>query len=245
VILGTETNACYPEKNERIAAHPQLAAGAETIINMEWGGFDGIGATSYDEALDLASSNPGRQRLEKRVSGMYLGEIARRVVAAAADQGILFSGQLPASLATPQSLSTEDLSRLAQGEAVQAIRVLSTASPRDVQIIREIGRIVTTRAARIAAAAMAAVILWLDSSLQRDHLIAVDGTLFEKYPKFRETIRAAHRELFGDRAGLVRMALIKDGSGTGSAILGAVAATSRASLFHRDPSVAASDRLDG
>jgi hexokinase len=244
VILGTGTNACYPEKNGRIARHPELAVGGETIVNMEWGGFDGFEATPYDEAIDLASANPGRQLLEKRVSGMYLGEIARRVLVAAADQKGLFSGHLPGPLAIAQSLSTEDLSRIARGAAVQAIPALSTASSRDGQAIRDIGRIVATRAARIAAAAMAAVILWLDPPLQRDHLIAVDGTLFEKYPGFRETIRAAHRELFGDRAGRVRMALVKDGSGIGSAILGAAVSESNACLCHRPLTAEVSDRLD-
>lgn len=46
-------------------------------INTEWGGFGDDGAldqflTIYDKQLDQKSINPGRQRFEKTISGMYL-----------------------------------------------------------------------------------------------------------------------------------------------------------------------------
>lgn len=51
------------------------------IINIEWGAFDNekavLPVTAYDNALDVATENPGKQIFEKMISGMYLGEISR------------------------------------------------------------------------------------------------------------------------------------------------------------------------
>jgi hexokinase len=49
---------------------------------MEWGNFysSHLPVTEYDEALDKESLNPGEQIYEKLTSGMYLGEIVRRVL---------------------------------------------------------------------------------------------------------------------------------------------------------------------
>ena len=33
-----------------------------------------------DDALDAASNNPGQQRFEKLTAGLYLGDIARRII---------------------------------------------------------------------------------------------------------------------------------------------------------------------
>ncbi len=33
-----------------------------------------------DDALDAATNNPGQQRFEKLTAGLYLGDIARRII---------------------------------------------------------------------------------------------------------------------------------------------------------------------
>jgi len=54
------------------------------VINTEWGSFDNnlkvLPRTPYDEDLDKDTPNPGIQMFEKRVSGMFLGEILRRAI---------------------------------------------------------------------------------------------------------------------------------------------------------------------
>ena len=54
------------------------------IVNTEWGSFDNgmrtLPNTSYDETLDLKSNNKGVQMFEKRISGMFLGEILRNAL---------------------------------------------------------------------------------------------------------------------------------------------------------------------
>ena len=193
VILGTGTNACYPEPTR-----------GGTIVNVEWGGFDGFAGNRYDREVDAASPNPGAQLFEKAVSGMYLGEIARRVLARAAEQG-LWAGPV----GPPGSLGTEELARWVAAPA----------------LARTVAEVVANRSARLAATAVAAVLLWQGNSPSRERVVAVDGSLFEKFPGYRETLAAFLGELLGADAPGVRLEHARDGSGVGAAVVAAVAAS--------------------
>lgn len=86
-IFGTGTNGAYVEKLANIKkplSGEHDSSTGEMVINTEWGSFDNqlnvLPTTPWDAALDQASVNPGIQRYEKRVSGMFLGEILRLVI---------------------------------------------------------------------------------------------------------------------------------------------------------------------
>uniref|UniRef100_M8BVK9 Phosphotransferase n=1 Tax=Aegilops tauschii TaxID=37682 RepID=M8BVK9_AEGTA len=103
VILGTGTNACYIERTESIPKLQHLGLGTgNTIINTEWGAFsDGLPLTEFDKDMDAESINPGEQIFEKTISGMYLGEIVRRVLARMAQESDLFGHSFADKLAEP------------------------------------------------------------------------------------------------------------------------------------------------
>jgi hexokinase len=84
------------------------------------------------------------------------------------------------------------------------------------------------RSARLAAAAIAAVVLWMDKDLAHRHAVAIDGSLFQKYPGFKDAMRSCLMELLGDRAARIAFMPVQDGSGIGAAIIAAVAASARA-----------------
>ena len=46
--------------------------------------------SAYDDIVDRNSVNPGKQRFEKMIAGMYLGEIVRLVLLDLCKQGIVF-----------------------------------------------------------------------------------------------------------------------------------------------------------
>ncbi len=227
VILGTGTNACYPEKIARILKYQGSGAPAEMIINMEWGGFDKLKPNIYDQVLDRASHNAGRQQLEKMVSGMYLGEIARLVIVELIEKGLLFMENNRLAFSEAYALTTEHLSMTARGHDFFTDFGLADVSAVDKQAIREICRIVSTRSARIAGAAIAAVVAWMDPGLGSDHTIAIDGALFEKHPGFQDNMMDMLFDIFGDRAKRIKLEIARDGSGIGSAIISAVAASVR------------------
>jgi len=229
VILGTGTNACYPEKIPRIHKISELApAGDEMIINMEWGNFDKVAGNRYDQLLDDASSNPGRQRFEKMVSGMYIGELARIILVEMMAQGHLFQGAKSLAFAEAYSLTAKQMALTARGGDFFADFGLADCSATDSKIAGEICRIVSRRSARLAAAAIAAVVSWRDAALDGRHVIAGDGSLLEKYPGFQEAMQEALRELYGEQAARIIIQPVHDGSGIGAAIIAAVAGSGQA-----------------
>ncbi|MCJ1284841.1 glucokinase [Xylographa opegraphella] len=89
-IFGTGTNGAYVERLDKVKKMVSVNGSdydkstGEMIINTEWGSFDNdlsvLPNTPYDEDLDKESVNPGIQMFEKRISGMFLGEILRRAM---------------------------------------------------------------------------------------------------------------------------------------------------------------------
>jgi len=228
VILGTGTNACYPEMIARIPKCPELGGPTgEMIVNIEWGGFSRIKTNIYDQDLDRASHNSGKQQLEKMVSGMYLGEIVRRVIIDMMTEGLLFRGTGLSAFSTEYKLHTEHLSLVAQGADILEDFGLRNVSEDDKRTIGELCHIVSTRSARIAGTAIAAVVTWMDENIASNHTIAIDGTLFEKYPGYSEQVTRTLYELFGACARRIKLTLVRDGSGIGAAISAAVAASTR------------------
>jgi hexokinase len=228
VILGTGTNACYPERIERIGKLSRKGEEGEMIINIEWGNFDGLPANRFDAALDRASPNPGRQRMEKMISALYVGELVRLAL----QETVLSEGlsqETERVFSRPFSLSAEQAALIAEGR-VEDSPLLGRFGEKERRVLISIARSVFERSARIAAFALTAVLTWMDPSLTRKHLVAVDGALFEHNPFYREDIRRTLEVILGDRADKVELILVKDGSGIGSAVAGAVAQKEKEAL---------------
>jgi hexokinase len=199
------------------------------IINMESGNFNqGLPRHRHDLALDARSENPGAQWEEKMVGGKYLGELVRLAAADWTGRGLLFGGRLPAPLAGRDLWTSEAVGALLEGTADEAPDRLAAwgvpgAEPGDAAAVREIGRLFIRRAARIAAAVLAATVTRIDPGLERPHTAAVDGSLFEKMPGFRTFMTEAFSDLFAGPGDRIVPVLTPDGSGLGAAIIAAAA----------------------
>ena len=232
VILGTGTNACYPEKIAGISKWRGLkTASGHMIINMEWGNFNKMPRTFYDEKLDKVSSNPGRQRLEKMVSGYYLGEVTRLILCDLVKRKMLFRGNVFAALAVPYSFKTEYMSYVIVDNSKKLDKVrklleklgIFGSTYRDRKLLKKICKITKRRSACISAAAIAAALNWIDPGLSKRHTIAIDGSLFAKSPGYDIYMIRTLRNLFGNRVNRIKLVLTKDGSGKGAAIVAAIA----------------------
>lgn len=197
-ICGTGHNTCYYDPS---------AYGAPMIINIESGNFNGVPCTRYDSQLDAASDKPGSQLLEKMVAGRYLGEIVRL----AANDAIGLT--LP-----PLSFTAERLAAVLSGAFDGILTELELTKK---QQLAEISRLVVERSARLAAATYAGVLRHIDSEVRREHIIAVDGSLFEKMPGYSAAMNRALGEVLGSKSHQVKVSLTKDGSGAGAAIAAA------------------------
>ncbi|KAF2404239.1 hypothetical protein EJ06DRAFT_526322 [Trichodelitschia bisporula] len=255
-IFGTGTNGAYVEQLSRLtklSANKEADYDASTgdmIVNTEWGSFDNalatLPTTRFDRELDTESVNPGMQLFEKRVSGMFLGEILRRALLALHQEDTgLFSGQTElhstarvapdAPLFTPFALDSALLSTAA-GDSSPSLALTRQSLERDLGVegtsvgaaraVQRVAGAVGRRAARLAAVAIGAIAIH-SGRLETDEIVdvGVDGSLVEFYPGFEERMREVWLALegIGEREGKIRVGIAKDGSGVGAA-LGALVA---------------------
>ncbi|PYH34063.1 glucokinase glkA [Aspergillus neoniger CBS 115656] len=255
-IFGTGTNGAYVEKLDRITKLQTIEHSeydkttGEMIINAEWGSFDNhlsvLPNTIYDQQLDADSNNPGIQMFEKRVSGMFLGEILRRVMLdMQRNESLGFlktGGASTVSVPKESSLYRQwgiDTSLLSLVEAdktenMEQIKValkdhlkIEHPTTDDCKAIQTVVHAIGKRAARLSAVPLAAVLL-STGKLQKDDLvdIGVDGSLVEFYPNFEGYMRDALREVpeVGEAGNKkIRIGISKDGSGVGAALIALVA----------------------
>ncbi|MFC1589959.1 hypothetical protein ACFL42_00545 [Candidatus Omnitrophota bacterium] len=232
VILGTGTNACYSEAMSNI----KKWKGAKTpsgsmIVNIEWGNFNKLRKNSYDNELNEFSDNPDEQILEKKASGKYLGELARLVLKDFIVRGIIFSGVSSENFSREGGIRAEHVSRIEADDTHNLSEIgnllgamgIEVSTIKDRLLVKSVCQIISLRAARIIATAMAAVVTKNDQQLSREHTVAIDGSVYEKHPFFAKNVKAALEELFGNISSRIKLTLTKDGSVAGSAILAAVA----------------------
>ncbi|KAM5565111.1 hexokinase-2, chloroplastic [Rosa sericea] len=237
VILGTGTNACYVE---RVDAIPKLqdhaSSSGSTIINTEWGAFsNGLPLTEFDRDMDAASINPGEQIFEKTISGMYLGEIVRRVLLKMAEADALFGDSILEKLSTAFVLRTPDLCAMQQdtSDDLQDVGAILynvagvESNPSARKIVVEVCDTIVKRGGRLAGAGIVGILQKMEEDSKgvifgKRTVVAMDGGLYENYPQYRTYLSEAVTELLGDdSAKNVVIEHSKDGSGIGAALLAA------------------------
>jgi len=203
------------------------------IINMECGNFGStprqigkdLPVTKWDLILNKESINPDNQMLEKQISGMYLGEIVRLILVDLIRQGKIFSGfqdkalRLEERYEFPTRVMSEiEVDHSADLSFVKVILeqygiTISTWEER--QFVKSTVHLVAARAAALSATQLSACIKQMGKE-NREVVVAVDGSVFEKYPGFKEMMEANLEILLEHKK--VRLVLAKDGSGVGAAL---------------------------
>ncbi|XP_054892321.1 hexokinase-1 [Poeciliopsis prolifica] len=237
LIAGTGSNACYMEEMRNV----EMLDGDQgrMCINMEWGAFGDNGclddfSTEYDHAVDDLSLNVGKQRYEKMISGMYLGEIVRNILIDMTKRGFLFRGQISEALKTRGIFETKFLSQIeSDGLALLQVRSIlqhlgldSTCD--DSIIVKEVCGAVSRRGAQLCGAGVAAVVEKIRENRKLEHLkitVGVDGTLYKLHPHFSRIMKQTVKDLAPKCN--VNFLLSEDGSGKGAALITAVACRMR------------------
>ncbi|KAJ0076232.1 hypothetical protein Patl1_33962 [Pistacia atlantica] len=238
VILGTGSNAAYVERAQAIPKWHGPSKSGDMVINMEWGNFRSshLPLTDYDHAMDAEGLNPGDQIYEKMISGMYLGEIIRRVLLRMAVETAIFGDTVPPKLKEPFVLRTPDTSAMHHDASsdlkvvdnkLKEVLEISNTSLRVRKIIVELCNIVATRGARLAAAGILGVLKKMGRDTLKDGdqqktVIAMDGGLYEHYTEFSKCLENTLEELLGeDVFKSIVIEHANDGSGIGAALLAA------------------------
>ncbi|XP_034082782.1 hexokinase-2-like [Gymnodraco acuticeps] len=234
LIVGTGTNCCYMEEMQNI----ERVEGDDgrMCVNMEWGAFGENGelddfCTAFDHLVDDSSNYPGKQRYEKMISGMYLGEIVRNVLIDFTSKGLLFRGKLSEHLKTRGIFETKFLAQIESDRlAMRQVRSilqhlgLTISTCDDSVLVKEVCSVVSRRAAQLCGAGLAAVVDKIRQNRNLNQLsitVGVDGTLYKTHPHFSSIMQ----ETLQDLAPQCQVTFHKseDGSGKGAALITAVA----------------------
>ncbi|KAJ4941630.1 hypothetical protein JOQ06_011508 [Pogonophryne albipinna] len=234
LIVGTGTNCCYMEEMQNI----ERVEGDDgrMCVNMEWGAFGENGelddfCTAFDHLVDDSSNYPGKQRYEKMISGMYLGEIVRNVLIDFTSKGLLFRGKLSERLKTRGIFETKFLAQIESDRlAMRQVRSilqhlgLTISTCDDSVLVKEVCSVVSRRAAQLCGAGLAAVVDKIRQNRNLNQLsitVGVDGTLYKTHPHFSSIMQ----ETLQDLAPQCQVTFHKseDGSGKGAALITAVA----------------------
>lgn len=213
-IYATGHNTCYLEPYADSADEPM-------ILNLESGGFSKLIPNRFDREFDKNSEKPGEQRLEKMVSGRYMGEIFSMALAELLNE----SGKKYGFTSIDMSnIIVDDSDDKKEVKAIVTEKTGCNLDTADAELVQEFAAAMVVRSARLVTASYVGIIWQLageEGKALKQH-IAIDGSVYEKMPLAKENIMRALSELLGENAGIVDTVLENGGSGLGAAIAAAM-----------------------
>jgi hexokinase len=209
-ILGTGTNTCYIEDNRNITKIPSVSRQKGfTLINIESGGFGKVAGGEIDIRFDNNTDNPGAQKLEKMISGAYLGGLVLEVMKSAAKEG-LFSKEFAGKIKGIKNLTTKDVNDFCfypyskDFVLPRYVNTGDTEEDKDRIILYYIIDSVFERAARLAAVNIAAVMLKTGKGKNPclPVCVAAEGTTFYKSKLFKYKLDHYVKRYLNDEMGI-------------------------------------------
>ncbi|XP_072754914.1 hexokinase type 2 [Anoplolepis gracilipes] len=233
LILGTGSNACYLERADRVEHWETERHGEkEVIIDIEWGAFGDNGVldfikTDFDRENDANSLIVNSFTFEKYISGKYLGEVVRVILARLTKEGLLFVGETTLhSLLTPGTLTTDLVSKIEQDsvdggnsntkEVIKKFGIIPDED--DIRVVQYVCEVASNRAALLVSICLAGL---LDRIDKEQVAIAVDGSLYKHHPRLENWMKRYISLLTSGRQ--FKLILAEDGSGKGAALVAAIA----------------------
>ncbi len=180
-VSGTGTNTCCSLPERRIG---KLGRDGERrmIVNLESGMYDGLPRGDFDRALDAESNNPGLKHFEKLTAGVYLGELCRKMLRAAAEEELLCPESAEKAL-TLGWIDSAVVDAWAMGERLDEIAV----GEEDAAFVQTICTALFERSARCMCVNLAAILLLSgEDSLQ----VCAEGSLVQKGRVYRPMLEA-------------------------------------------------------
>ena len=197
-ISGTGTNTCVsvPRRMiEKLGFHGEQGM----LINLESGMYEGIEDGDFDILLDRESNNPGQKNFEKKTAGVYLGELCRLMLAAAAGEGLLS----PGSEERVKGLGRIDsavIDAWAGGEKLEQAADNET----DADFVRELSMAMFQRSARCMCVNLLAIALLTGQGRDKDRPVCVcaEGSLVQRSRFYRPALEALLESDGAGRLGL-------------------------------------------
>ncbi|ODQ82769.1 hypothetical protein BABINDRAFT_30688 [Babjeviella inositovora NRRL Y-12698] len=238
LIFGTGCNGAYYDVCGDIpklegCLPDDVSPETPMAINCEYGSFDNehkvLPRTNIDVQIDAESPRPGQQAFEKMISGYYLGEVLRLALVEVCEMGLIFENQNLEKLRLPFYLDASYPSRVEQDpfenlsdteDLFKNELGISTTEP-ERKLIRAVSEMIGTRAARLAVCGIAGICKKRGYTTAH---CAADGSVYEKYPGFKERAAKGLRDIFQWETAEDPIVIVaaEDGSGAGAAIIAAL-----------------------
>ena len=187
-VSGTGTNTCATVALRDIEKLGLEGSGS-MIINLESGQFDGFKQGDFDIELDKLSNNPGQKHMEKMTAGVYLGQLCRLMLLAAADEGLLS----PVGCEKVRALGNIDAAVLdawSMGEGYDNIG----DDEKDQELARELSLALFERSARIMCTNLVALSLLMDAGREKPVCVLAEGSLVQRGRHYRPVLEQQLKE---------------------------------------------------
>ena len=207
-VSGTGTNTCCLLPASRIT---KLGLTDETkmIVNLESGLYDELPRGDFDLILDQNSNNPGLKLFEKMTAGVYLGELCRLMLRAAADEGLLS----PKTAENARNLGRIDsavIDAWASGEQLEDF----CGNDEDREFVKTLCLAVFERSARCMCTNLAAIMLLTGEGddAEKPVCVCAEGSLVQKGRHYRPVLEQLLKEQAAEK--LKKHAVLKVGQET-------------------------------
>lgn len=212
-IYATGHNTCYLEPHVAGEDKPM-------ILNMECGGFSRLQTNRLDDLLDKDSEKPGEQRLEKMVSGRYMGVLFGMALGEAFGDktGYGFTSIDMSNIVLDQSVDKSQVCAIVKAKAGQDIDV------EEAEYVQKLVAAIIRRSAELVTSTYVGIVRHLaeNGKIKKQH-VAVDGSVYEKMPLVQDEMKKTLKALLPDDYEKVDTMLENGGSGLGAAIAAAMA----------------------
>ncbi len=223
-ILGTGTNCCYVESNANIRKKKDLDPAGSQIINTESGGFGQCQRGKIDVLFDKSTVNPGVHKLEKMISGAYLGPVFLYTVRKACDER-LFSDVVAEGMGRLSALDTKEMNEFMQypyGANLLA-KICKNSNSDDVLKLYYIADRLTERAAKLTAINLSAMAVKSGQGKDptRPVCVVAEGTTFYQMKTLKPRVEFYLKQHLENKHGIyTEIISVENATLIGSAIAG-------------------------
>ena len=194
-VSGTGTNTCATVARGDIEKL-RLRGEGSMIINLESGQYNGFARGDFDLQLDAASNNPGEKQMEKLTAGVYLGQLCRLMLLAAADEGLL-SEEGAKNVRALGSIDSAVIDAWASGEGYENIG----SDENDQQLAREFSLALFERSARCMCTNLVALAMLMDAGRYKPVCVLAEGSLVQRGRHYRPVLEKLLKDC-GDTLGI-------------------------------------------
>ena len=196
-VSGTGTNTCCSLPARRIGKLG-MDGDRRMIVNLESGMYSGLAPGVFDRILDEQSNNPGSKAFEKMTAGVYLGELCRDMLKAAAGEGLL-SAVASERIGALGWIDSAVIDAWASGERLDTV----CRTEEDRAFVQTVCAAMFERSARCMATNLAAILLLTGEGTDpaRPVCVCAEGSLVQKSRLYRPCLERLIREEIGEKLG--------------------------------------------